>query len=148
MRLLELFTEHATRAAGCFIVAESTKRFLLGLRSKTSSQPGTWNILGGKAKLGETPIMTARREVREESGILVPRELTPLFVFRSPEFVYHNFLASIPDEVTPRIDDEHEDFSWCEVDEWPQPLHFGVRALLRDRESRSIIKDALERHAA
>lgn len=143
MRLVELFTEHAASGAGCLIIAESTKRFLLGLRSEISSQPGTWNILGGKCEVGETPIMTARREVREESGISVPGVLTPLFIFRSPDFVYHNFLASIPEEVTPRIDEEHSDFCWCEADDWPHPLHFGMRALLRDSSSRKIIQSLI-----
>ena len=137
MLLEEVFTR---QAAGCLIMARSTKRFLLGHRSEDSSRPGTWALLGGKAHPGEAPRVTARREVKEESGITLTGDLTPLYVFLRTGFAYHNYLTMIDDEITPPMEAEHQGFRWCEFGDWPRPLHPGLRALLRDSHSMQIVQ--------
>ena len=140
MLLEELLTK---RAAGCLIMARDTRRFLLGHRSKESSRPGTWGLLGGKAHDGESAQDTARREVKEESGIVLSDRLTPLYVFRVTGFTYFNFLTTIEDEVMPPAEAEHQGFRWCEFGDWPRPLHPGLKALFRDTRAMQIVQATL-----
>ena len=48
--------------------------FLITQRSKNKSHPLMWECTGGSAKIGETPIKAAIREVKEELGINVKKE--------------------------------------------------------------------------
>lgn len=137
MLLREVFTK---QAAGCLIMARSTHRFLLGHRSADSSRPGTWALLGGKAHAGEAPRVTARREVKEETGIRLTGALTPLYVFRKTGFAYHNYLTMIDEEITPEPEAEHQGFRWCEFGDWPRPLHPGLKALFKDAHSMKIVQ--------
>lgn len=78
-------------------------RILLGMK-KRGFGAGRWNGFGGKVEAGETIKDAARREVREEIGVLVRalRQLGTLeFVFPSEEkaFVVHVFKADAYDGV-------------------------------------------------
>jgi dATP pyrophosphohydrolase len=42
-------------------------------RARTTRCPGTWEAVHGRIEPGETPPATARREVREETGLAVER---------------------------------------------------------------------------
>ena len=62
------------------IVAVSSKAILLNsdnqmlaMRRKPDSQtrPGQWDLPGGKAELGETPLRAGVREIGEETGLAV-----------------------------------------------------------------------------
>ncbi len=57
--------------------------------------PGAWEIgAGGSALKGETPLEGAKRELREESGVIA-KELTPLYRVITDEAhsIYHGFLC-------------------------------------------------------
>ena len=55
-------------AAGIFPFCISTGRFLIAKRGPNINNPNVWTNFGGKSESGETPIQTAIREFREESG--------------------------------------------------------------------------------
>ena len=63
------------------VVLDREGRLLLQRRG----DDGTWCIPGGALEPGETLVETARRELREETG-LVATELALLDVFSGPEF--------------------------------------------------------------
>lgn len=123
------------QAAGCLVMAMSTGRIMLVLRSSQVLESGTWGNLGGAHHADEQPVAAAERELHEETGYSGTARMVPLYVFRSGNFVYRNFLALVPDEFIPDLGWEADDYKWCEIDQWPQPLHFGPAAVFADEAS-------------
>lgn len=152
--LLENDLEHATalrdtgfwgrQGAGTIILAKLTKRFLLPERSADVEQPFTWGTWGGAIDSDESPEEAVARELYEEAGYHGPKQIIPLYVFKSSSFRYSNFLTIIPDEFTPRLNWETASFRWVEYGDWPQPLHFGLASVLKDPSSVRSIEQALQ----
>jgi 8-oxo-dGTP pyrophosphatase MutT (NUDIX family) len=136
------------RGSGCVFLAKDTKRFLLAHRSRSVEQPDTWGTWGGAIDSHENPETAALREAEEESGYSGQIKMLPLYVFNALRggkvvFQYHNFLAIIPVEFTPRLNWETQGFQWCEFGHWPQPLHFGTVAMFKDGASIKTIRKAV-----
>jgi 8-oxo-dGTP pyrophosphatase MutT (NUDIX family) len=118
------------RGAGGLFMAKSTGRLLIPFRSAHVQEPHTWGVWGGAIDAGENPKQAAQREMEEEAGYRGPVQLFPLHVFKKGTFQYHNFLAMVPDEFTPSLNWENEDYRWVKPGEWPEPLHFGLAELI------------------
>lgn len=116
--------------AGLLFKAQDTGRVLFALRSAEVNEPGTWGVWGGAIDFHEDPLQAAKREAREEAGYTGEIQFEKLFTFRRDGFTYTTFLGTIPHEFKPRLNWESEGYRWVEPGEWPQPLHFGVKALL------------------
>jgi 8-oxo-dGTP pyrophosphatase MutT (NUDIX family) len=116
--------------AGALVVACTTGRVLLVLRSQDVTEPGTWGLPGGKIEPSEKPMPAAIRELREETRFRGELLFFPSFVFREEGFVFYNFFALAKDEFKPKLDWENDDAQWFELDQLPEPLHFGVERLL------------------
>lgn len=125
------------QGAGCIFLAKDTKRILLPYRSSSVEQPHTWGVWGGAIDSKETPSDAVKREIREEAGYNGSAQLVPLVVFEKETFKYHNFLAIIETEFTPRLNWETEEFKWVEYGDWPSPLHFGLQYLI-DKSGKDI----------
>ncbi|KZV31729.1 nudix hydrolase 3 [Dorcoceras hygrometricum] len=72
------------RAVHVWIFAESTQELLLQLRAECKdSWPGQWDISSaGHISAGDSSLVTARRELHEELGIMLPKDAFELlFVF-------------------------------------------------------------------
>lgn len=133
------------QAAGALVIARSTGRILLQKRSEDVLQPGDWGCCSGAHHEDESPEAAARREMREETGwngddALV--EIVPAYVFSSGSFIFRNHLAIIEDEFDPIGGWESVDHVWASLDKLPDPLHFGIQALLEDPASRELMKAA------
>lgn len=133
--------------AGCIFIAKDTGRILLNHRSRYVEQPGTWGVWGGAIDSRETPIQAVKREAQEESGYIPDdSSIIPIYVFHDEKsgFKYYNFIVLTDDEFTPKIPIssqwETQGWKWVEFGNWPSPLHFGVKAILNDSKSVSIIK--------
>lgn len=113
------------RGAGCVVYAEDTKRFLIARRSGAVNEPHTWGTWGGAAHADESPKQTAERELREETKYSGPLTLEPVASYRRGDFIYQNYVARVPHEFTPELDNETEDFAWVASGNWPHPRHFG-----------------------
>lgn len=130
-----------TAGAGVLPIALSTGRLLIGLRSENVMEGGTWGTWGGAiAGTGEgdmEPEEGALREFEEETGWdrdgLVAVE--PAYVFRARKFAYYNFLLILEDEFTPDLNWEADEAEWFALDNLPEPMHFGLQALLDDAAS-------------
>jgi len=132
------------QAAGCVFFAENTKRFLLDHRTNNriwAQEPGTWGSWGGAIDSKELPLDAVKREAREETGgkekVL---QFIPLLIFRKGDFKYHNYLAVVAAEFTPELTIESQGFKWCEWGAWPEPLHFGLKALFNDPASNKVMR--------
>lgn len=116
--------------AGILFVADTTGRVLLALRSRNTTFPGTWCVVGGHVEKGETPSEAAVREAEEEVGYSGPIDLYRGFVYTSPTFTYHNFIGFVPTQFRPILNDESLEASWFDPERLPEPLHPGTEELL------------------
>lgn len=127
------------QAAGAIIMAKNTGRILLSHRSAEVLEPHTWGVWGGAIDGGESPVNGATREALEELGDIAIERKIPLYVFKSGDFRYSNFLFIVGDEFTPRPKPEHawetDGYTWVTVGDWPDPLHPGLVALFGDPAS-------------
>lgn len=129
------------RGAGCLFQALDSGKICIAHRSDYVEQPGTWGTWGGAIDGNESPETAARREVREEAGYNGKMKLLPMYVFKhSSGFTYYNFLALVDSEFTPKLDWESQGYAWVEYGDWPTPLHPGLKLLLADPASISLLQ--------
>ena len=119
-------------AAGILFVAKD--KVLVLKRSKSSNNPGMWDLPGGKAEAGETPKQAAIRETEEEIG-LDPHSLEPQAKYIKEishtvdDVDYHTFICYC-DEFKPKLNEEHSKYKWVELDDLPNKLHPHLKDLL------------------
>jgi 8-oxo-dGTP pyrophosphatase MutT (NUDIX family) len=131
------------QASGCILLSEDTKRILLQLRSPDRKNRNYWGFWGGGASVGETPIQTINRELIEELGLLPDiTKYYPLHNMTSNDesFEYITFLATVPNEFVPIINDESQGYAWVNYDKYPTPLHPGAKLVLQNPRIISKIK--------
>lgn len=122
------------RGAGCIIRAADTGRFLVGLRSAEVDHPLTWGTWGGEVDPGEHVEHSVVREVFEETGYDGDMLLEKIFTYTHDSgFVYDTFLATVPREFEPLLCWETESAEWFRSGRWPEPLHFGLAAVIDAR---------------
>lgn len=116
--------------AGAGILFTDGSSVLLLKRSPGTDNPHTWGLPGGKANGDETPIATARREVREETGLeSIPGHRLDDFEHQDAHHRWTTFLYRVdgPFDV-PRLSDEHEDWAWIDLPDLPETnLHPRLR---------------------
>ncbi len=135
----DAINEGASAAAGALILANDTKRILIGQRGILGDYPMTWATIGGCFEKGEGPRQACRREIMEETGYTDYIKLYRLMVYTSPGFAYHNFLAVVPNEFVPVRCEENNKFQWCKLHEWPEPRHPGFDKLLSSSVSMTLV---------
>lgn len=108
-------------------------KLLLGRRTE-GFERGTWSMPGGKIEYGESLEEAAKREVLEETGIIV-RSARVICVnndigggkhFVTVGLFADSFIGE-PKSVAP---DELTDWSWFALDKLPEPLFFPSRNVL------------------
>lgn len=124
-----------SQAAGCVLMAKSTGRIMLVLRSQGVLEPHTWGNLGGAHAADERPIDAAKREAYEETGYTGSVTMIPLMVFKKGNFRYSNFLGIVDEEFEPHLGWEADDHVWVSLGRFPRPLHFGMESLFADDAS-------------
>ena len=110
--------------SGVMFVARDTGRMLFVKRSAECDSPGTWCGLGGGVEVGETIDQGCKREVFEEAGFSSPFKLLPMYKDVQGDYVFHNHMAFIPKEFTPKLNHEHTDYMWTH--QIPEPCHAGL----------------------
>lgn len=106
---------------------------LLLRRSGTDRwKPYHWNLPGGKVDLGEDPVLTAERELAEESGLFIPGNLLQhRFDVTVGGRTTRIFAALIPFPVPASgSDGEHDLFTWASLTKLPDPLIPGTQEIL------------------
>ena len=133
--------------AGGLFLAKDTKRFLFLLRAQGKTA-GTWGLAGGKKEPDDATLYEAlQREIEEELGFkpgidkAVPIEH---YASRDDQFYYNTYVLIVKEEFIPRLNEEHVGYAWVSYDNWPKPLHQGVKTTLSSRTTRAKLETILD----
>lgn len=131
---LRLLPEGAAQSMSVVCLVRSAEgAWLAGRRAAwLASWPGRWALgAAGSVELGEQPIETIERELREEWSVGAQQLRIEALVMRPSELVMLVAQAWLADgaEVTP--DEEHDEFAWwpADVDRWPAEAPAPLRRL-------------------
>jgi 8-oxo-dGTP pyrophosphatase MutT (NUDIX family) len=134
-------------ASGGLFLAKDTKRFLLLLRTQGKTA-GTWGLVGGRKEPSDaTPYEALKREIEEEIGTIDNiKKIVPLELFTSNDqnFQYNTYVVIVDNEFIPKLNMEHSGYSWCTFDNWPKPLHQGVKTSVGNRVIRAKLELLLD----
>jgi len=128
--------------SGALFYAKATRRVLL-LQKAHGKHAGTWGLVGGTNLENENPWQGLQREIQEEIGFApeviktIPLET---FVSNDKVFNFHTYLCVIEKEFIPTLSNEHSGWAWSNVDQYPKPLHQGLKSSF----SNKIIRTKLE----
>jgi 8-oxo-dGTP pyrophosphatase MutT (NUDIX family) len=116
--------------SGGLFLAKDTGRFLFLLRTQGKTA-GSWGIVGGKKEPGDVTAYDAlTREIQEEVGKTPAiKKVIPLELFTSNDqnFQYNTYVLLVDKEFIPVLNEEHSGYAWCNYENFPKPLHQGVR---------------------
>ena len=132
--------------SGALFYTLNTKRFLL-LYRKNGKRNNQWGIVGGTNENKETPWEGLQREIIEEVGALpeiiktIPLET---FISSDEKFQFHTYLCLINDEFIPHLNSEHDGYAWVGYNNWPKPLHQGLRNTLNSKTNRTKLETIFE----
>jgi 8-oxo-dGTP pyrophosphatase MutT (NUDIX family) len=134
--------------SGALFYTLDTKRFLL-LYRKSSKRNNQWGIVGGTNETCESPWEGLKREITEEIGFIPDIKKTiPLETFISSDsrFQFHTYLCVIDKEFIPILNNEHDGYAWVGFDNWPKPLHQGLRNTLTSKVNRAKLETVFNIH--
>ena len=133
--------------SGGVFLAKDTRRFLLLLRNQGKTA-GTWGLVGGKKEPEDiTLIDSLTREIQEEVGKTPPiKKIVPLELFTSNDqnFQYNTYVLLVDREFIPVLNEEHVGYAWCSFDNWPKPLHQGVKNSFNNKAIRAKLELLLD----
>ena len=130
--------------SGALFYALKTKRFLL-LHRTQSKQKNVWGLVGGTNGKDELPWPALQREISEEIGETPDILKTiPLETFVSSDEKFHTYLVVVPKEFIPKLNEEHDGYSWVTFGKWPKPLHMGLRNTLQNKTNQTKLKTVFD----
>lgn len=123
-------------AAGVLLRAPDGRVLFLKRSNGEQNYAGHWALPGGGVEDGESPVVTACRECKEETGYTIdaePKQISDV-VTGSGNGRFVTFEGEVPAPFKPRFaDGEHTDFVWARPEDAPSPLHPAVEQLLEKR---------------
>lgn len=122
-----------TEAAGIVPFCKTTKRFLVGLRSYSVLEPGTYGGFGGKFDDDyDTAENVAKRELEEETEYNGEIDLIVGYIFTAKNFKYHNFIGVVPHEFEPILNWENDNYKWLTLEQLIKlpKKHPGLKAFI------------------
>ena len=133
--------------SGGLFLAKDTQRFLFLLRAQGKTA-GTWGLVGGKKEPTDVTAYDALlREIQEEIGA-APDNIKPVplewYSSRDDLFSYHTYVMIVEHEFIPVLNEEHTGYCWVGINDWPRPLHSGVRNTLISKTIKGKIQTILD----
>jgi 8-oxo-dGTP pyrophosphatase MutT (NUDIX family) len=115
-------------ALSAVVYVERDDEILLLHRAEGTALAGQWFLPGGLVEAGELPEDAARRELREETGLVIDGELElvgcyPMFVY-GYDVLQLSFRGAVAEGETVEVSEEHHGWRWVRAAE--------MRALLTD----------------
>jgi len=103
------------KVANIFFVNEG--KILILKRNSSGKNFGKFNLPGGKIDSGETPLMAALRELKEETGIKIDYANFFRKTIKDDKIIYHFFYFS---EKRPEVylNNEHSSYKWVSFKEF------------------------------
>lgn len=132
--------------SGALFFAKETNRFLFLQRTKRKTA-GQWGLVGGMSENGETPWNALEREVKEEIGKtpkfekIIPLEL---YTSKDEKFFFHTYVIIVDKEFIPNLNNEHSGYAWTTANDYPKPLHVGLRNTLQNKVNQTKIQTIVE----
>ena len=124
--------------SGALFYTLNTNRFLF-LYRKNGKRANLWGLVGGTNEGSESPWEGLIREAQEEIGTVPDIVKTiPLETFISSDqhFQFHTYLCIINNEFIPVLNYEHDGYAWVGYNNWPKPLHLGLKNTLSSKINR------------
>lgn len=115
----------AERCAGLLFRAPGPKYLLLH-----RSDRHEWETPGGHVEAGETNTQAARREALEEVAYDHQGDLQKLDTNESNGVRYTLHVADVPEEFTPGLNHEHDQFAWVGPLQLPQATHPQLKRVI------------------
>ena len=109
------------------------EKYLLLHRAEGTAQEHTWGVPGGKVEEKESPRSAVMREVVEETGFQLNKNLlnqvgTLYIRYPHMDFVYHMFSQEVEDRPDIFLSNEHQDYCWLSMGEaFNLPLISGAK---------------------
>jgi len=140
------------QAVGALVLALDTGNFSFQLRGPHSDTPNCYGTWGGSVDGAEDLVNALRRELREETGYNGEWSVMPLKVSRNGKgFEYHTYFVTVPKQFVVNPESEFRSEStaaiWTAFNQWPQPMHPGLKAVLDDPHVQFVLEQALKRRA-
>ena len=133
--------------SGGLFLARDTRRFLFLLRTQGKTA-GTWGLVGGRKEPSDATAFEALSlEIHEEVGATPKiKNIIPLELFTSNDqnFQYNTYVLMIDREFIPTLNEEHSGYAWTGFDQWPKPLHQGVKNSFNNRAVRAKLELLLD----
>jgi 8-oxo-dGTP pyrophosphatase MutT (NUDIX family) len=104
-------------------------------------------MVGGKSTETESAWQGLQREIIEEVGHQPTIQKTiplELFVSKDTRFKFHTFVCVVEQEFIPRLNGEHSGYAWVSINQWPLPLHDGVRKTLNNKTIKTKLQTILD----
>ncbi len=110
------FSDYVTTdfvGAGFVLVTPNNKILILQKPNKK------WSFPGGKSEIGETPIVTAKRETLEEIGVFPRGQPYKMIKYKRPEDggICFSFLMNVDQPFPPTLSHEHIEYMWTTSEE-------------------------------
>jgi 8-oxo-dGTP pyrophosphatase MutT (NUDIX family) len=96
---------------------------------RTEAGGGYWHVVAGAVEAGESDAEAAARELLEETGLtgrLIDLDRSTLYPLPHGDVTVVYFSAEAPAGWEPLLNEEHDEYRWCGLDEacsllrWPE----------------------------
>lgn len=131
--------------SGALFYTTETQRYLF-LHRAQGKHKDVWGLVGGLNEETESPWNGLQREIEEEIGNVDIKKTIPLetFVSNDEHFHFHTYLCVINKEFMPKLNSEHNGYSWVSFGSWPKPLHHGLQNTLRSKINQNKLQTILQ----